>query len=78
MNVLLRFDDAAFDDLIASLMIHYLEGCAPVLAEVRRILRPAGRLFTYVDHPIVAYTSQKQRPGYFAPTSYRLECEGSV
>jgi ubiquinone/menaquinone biosynthesis C-methylase UbiE len=40
----LPFDDAAFDDEVASLVLHCLEDWGPTLAELRRVLRPGGRL----------------------------------
>jgi SAM-dependent methyltransferase len=66
----LPFADSAFDDVVASLMLHYLEDWEPTLAELRRVLGPGGRLIASVDHPFVAYTIQDPRPDYFAPTSY--------
>ncbi|MEV6924837.1 class I SAM-dependent methyltransferase [Dactylosporangium sp. NPDC051485] len=66
----LPFADGAFDDVIASLVLHYLEDWGPTLAELRRVLRPGGRLIASVDHPFVAYTIQDPRPDYFATTSY--------
>ncbi|MGW2223105.1 class I SAM-dependent methyltransferase, partial [Nonomuraea sp. NPDC001684] len=35
----LPFPDDAFDDVIASLVLHYLEDWGPALAELRRVLR---------------------------------------
>ena len=52
----LPFADGAFDDVVASLVLHYLEDWGPTLAELRRVLRPGGRLIASVDHPFVAYT----------------------
>ncbi|MBO0869296.1 MAG: class I SAM-dependent methyltransferase [Micromonosporaceae bacterium] len=66
----LPFADGAFDDVVASLVLHYLEDWGPALAEFRRVLRPGGRLIASVDHPIVAYTFEHPRPDYFATTSY--------
>lgn len=66
----LPFEDGAFDDVVASLVLHYLEDWGPTLGELRRILRPGGRLIVSVDHPIVAYTLQDPRPDYFATTGY--------
>ena len=40
-----------FDDVIAALVLHYLEDWAGPLAELRRVLRPGGRLIVAVDHP---------------------------
>ncbi|MEU9106145.1 methyltransferase domain-containing protein [Streptomyces xanthophaeus] len=69
----LPFDDAAFDDVVASLVLHYLEDWGPTLAELRRVLRPGGRLIVSVDHPFVAYAIQEPRPDYFATTSYSFD-----
>ncbi|POX55135.1 SAM-dependent methyltransferase [Streptomyces sp. Ru71] len=66
----LPFADGAFDDVVASLVLHYLEDWGPTLNELRRVLRPGGRLIASVDHPVVAYTIQDPRPDYFATTSY--------
>ncbi|MET9539700.1 class I SAM-dependent methyltransferase [Streptomyces sp. NPDC006553] len=69
----LPFDDGAFDDVAASLVLHYLEDWGPTLAELRRVLRPGGRLIASVDHPSVAYAFQDPRPDYFATTSYAFD-----
>jgi SAM-dependent methyltransferase len=69
----LPFDDGAFDDVVASLVLHYLEDWGPPLAELRRVLRPGGRLIASVDHPFVAYTISDPRPDYFATTSYTFD-----
>ncbi len=71
----LPFDDCSFDDVIASLVLHYLEDWTPTLLEIRRILRPGGRLFLSIDHPIVAYADATPRPDYFATTSYEFDWE---
>ncbi|TDD91153.1 class I SAM-dependent methyltransferase [Actinomadura rubrisoli] len=73
LNDRLPFDDGAFDDVVASLVLHYLEDWEPTLAELRRVLRPGGRLIASVDHPVVAYTIQEPRPDYFATTSYDFD-----
>jgi len=69
----LPFADGAFDDVVASLVLHYLEDWGSTLAELRRVLRPGGRLIASVDHPFVAYTIQDPRPDYFATTSYSFD-----
>ncbi|MFI5863905.1 class I SAM-dependent methyltransferase [Streptomyces sp. NPDC051546] len=69
----LPFADGAFDDVVASLVLHYLEDWGPTLAEFRRVLGPGGRLLASVDHPFVAYTVQDPRPDYFATGSYGFE-----
>ena len=38
----LPFPDNAFDDVVASLVLHYLEDWSAPLAELRRVLQPAG------------------------------------
>ena len=49
----LPFPDDTFDDVTASLVLHYLEDWGPALAELRRVLKPGGRLIVSVDHPFV-------------------------
>lgn len=66
----LPFADGAFDDVVASLVLHYLEDWGPTLAEIRRVLRPGGRLIASVDHPFAAYTNRDPRPDYFASGDY--------
>ena len=45
----LPFPDAAFDDVIACLVLHYLQDWTAPLAELRRVLRPGGRLL-FAEH----------------------------
>src|SRR4051794_2762432 len=73
LNGRLPFADGAFDDVVASLVLHYLKDWGPALAELRRVLRPGGRLIASVDHPFVAYTISDPRPDYFATTSYTFD-----
>ncbi|MFC8428305.1 class I SAM-dependent methyltransferase [Streptomyces sp. NPDC057253] len=47
----LPYLDDTFDDVVASLVLHYLEDWGPALAELRRVLKPGGRLIASVDHP---------------------------
>lgn len=64
----LPFLDDAFDDVIASLVLHYLEDWGPTLAELRRVLRPGGRLLVSVDHPFVIPLMRHmagEKPKYF-------------
>jgi SAM-dependent methyltransferase len=51
----LPFPDGAFDDVVASLVLHYLEDWGPTLTELRRVLRPDGRLIASVDHPFAIH-----------------------
>ncbi len=64
----LPFSDGAFDDVVASLVLHYLKDWGPTLTELRRVLTPGGRLLVSVDHPFVAYGIQRLQghsPNYF-------------
>ncbi|MGW4501083.1 class I SAM-dependent methyltransferase [Micromonospora sp. NPDC004336] len=68
----LPFDDGAFDDVVASLVLHYLRDWKAPLSELRRVLRPGGRLLLSVNHPRVLEASD---PGadYFSVTEYSDE-----
>ncbi|GIH78685.1 class I SAM-dependent methyltransferase [Planobispora longispora] len=64
----LPFPDGAFDDVVASLVLHYLEDWGPTLTEFRRVLRPGGRLLVSVDHPFVITLMRHmagEKPSYF-------------
>jgi SAM-dependent methyltransferase len=65
----LPFADAEFDDVVASLVLHYLEDWAGPLSELRRVLRPGGRLMVSVNHPC-AYAIVYPEADYFAVTKY--------
>ena len=62
----LPFPDAAFDDVIASLVLHYLEDWTAPLAELRRVLRPGGRLIASVMHPIHGHPVVRPGAAYWA------------
>ncbi|MGW0071574.1 methyltransferase domain-containing protein [Streptosporangium sandarakinum] len=62
----LPFPDAAFDDVVASLVLHYLEDWTAPLAELRRVLTPGGRLIVSVNHPFADYLSGGPGTDYFA------------
>jgi SAM-dependent methyltransferase len=69
----LPFPDGAFDDVTASLVLHYLEDWGPALAELRRVLKPGGRLIMSVDHPFVTTMMQREagrEADYFATYNY--------
>jgi len=51
----LPFPDDTFDDVVASLVLHYLEDWGPTLAELRRVLTPGGRLIVSVEHPFAIF-----------------------
>jgi SAM-dependent methyltransferase len=57
----LPFPDGAFDDVIASLVLHYLKDWGPTLTEFRRVLAPGGRLIVSVDHPFAVLRRQQMR-----------------
>jgi SAM-dependent methyltransferase len=71
----LPYPDAAFDDVIACLVLHYLRDWTAALAELRRVLTPGGRLIVAVDHPFAIALMQREaghKPDYFA-TENRTE-----
>jgi SAM-dependent methyltransferase len=61
----LPFAAGAFDDVVGSLVLHYLEDWTAPLAELRRVLRPGGRLLLSVNHPMV-YPALNPGTDYFA------------
>ncbi|GAB3717656.1 class I SAM-dependent methyltransferase [Nocardiopsis nanhaiensis] len=65
----LPFADGAFDDVVASLVLHYLRDWTGALAELRRVLKPGGRLVLSVNHPIV-YKWLNPEADYFAVTEW--------
>jgi SAM-dependent methyltransferase len=65
----LPFADAGFDDVVASLVLHYLEDWTVPLSELRRVLKPGGRLMVSVNHPC-AYAIVYPEADYFAVTTY--------
>ncbi|ANZ39175.1 methyltransferase [Lentzea guizhouensis] len=68
LNDPLPYADRTFDDVIASLVLHYLEDWGPALEEIRRILKPGGRLLASVDHPFAIHAihrAQGLRTNYF-------------
>lgn len=74
----LPFAGAEFDDVIASLVLHYLRDWAPTLAEFRRVLKPGGRLIASVNHPMMVNLTHRHegpRPDYFAAYTWTDEFE---
>jgi SAM-dependent methyltransferase len=72
----LPFPDGAFDDAIASLVLHYLEDWGPTLAELRRVLKPGGRLIVSVDHPfaiVLMHREAGRKADYFATSNWTAE-----
>jgi SAM-dependent methyltransferase len=68
----LPFPDGAFDDVIASLVLHYLQDWGPTLAELRRVLRPGGRLIMSVNHPLI-FKLIRPEADYFATSRWSDE-----
>ncbi|MDR7254352.1 SAM-dependent methyltransferase [Nocardioides sp. BE266] len=65
----LPFGTGEFDDAVASLVLHYLEDWSGPLAELRRVLRPGGRLVVVVNHPVIRPVVYPDED-YFATTAY--------
>lgn len=74
LNDPLPFADNAFDDVVACLVLHYLEDWTAPLAELRRVLAPGGRLIVAVNHPYVYKVSYPDRD-YFSTHEWGLECD---
>ncbi|MDX6291564.1 MAG: hypothetical protein QOH50_639 [Kribbellaceae bacterium] len=68
----LPFADGEFDDVVASLVLHYFRDWAEPLAELRRVLKQRGRLILSVNHPIV-YRVVYPEADYFAITQHAEE-----
>ncbi|MFJ9370774.1 class I SAM-dependent methyltransferase, partial [Nocardia sp. NPDC101769] len=54
----LPFSDNAFDDVVASLVLHYLQDWGPTLTELLRVLKPGGRLIVSVEHPFAIWITE--------------------
>jgi ubiquinone/menaquinone biosynthesis C-methylase UbiE len=65
----LPYPDDRFDLVVASLSLHYVEDWASALAELRRVLKPGGRLIVSIIHPTV-YAIVYPEADYFALTQY--------
>jgi ubiquinone/menaquinone biosynthesis C-methylase UbiE len=68
----LPFPDAAFDDAVACLVLHYLQDWTAPLAELRRVLVPGGRLVVAVNHPFI-YKLIRPEGDYFATEEWSDE-----
>ena len=62
----LPYPDAAFDDVVASLVLHYLGNWTAPLAELRRVLKPGGRLIASVMHPLLGHPLVRPGADYWA------------
>lgn len=65
----LPLPDGGFDDVVASLVLHYLRDWAAPLAELHRVLRPGGKLLMSVNHPTVRLITHPDED-YFATWQY--------
>ncbi|TLP94404.1 class I SAM-dependent methyltransferase [Nesterenkonia salmonea] len=70
----LPYGDHSFDVVVCSLALHYVKDWIQPLAELRRVLRPGGRLIVSVPHP-AAYMFNYQDRDYFALAQYSEEFE---
>jgi SAM-dependent methyltransferase len=72
----LPFGDGAFDDVVAALVLHYFQDWTAPLAELRRVLKPGGRLIAAVDHPFAVNITHREagrKPDYFATYNHTAE-----
>jgi len=70
----LPFEDETFDDVAASLVLHYLEDWQAPLAEIRRVLKPGGRLVASINHPFARLMNEPTED-YFATREYDEEVD---
>ena len=68
----LPYADGEFDDVVVSLVLHYLQDWSAPLAELRRVLKPGGRLLLSVNHPRILESSDPDAD-YFSVTQYSEE-----
>jgi SAM-dependent methyltransferase len=70
----LPYAQHSFDAACASLVFHYLEDWSAALAQLRRVLKPGGRLLISVNHPLL-YPLTHPGGQYFKTTKYTDELE---
>src|ERR1700689_4570282 len=72
----LPFPADTFHDVPAPLVLPYLQDWGPALAELRRVLKPGGRLIVSVDHPFAVNLMHREvgrKPDYFATYNHTAE-----
>ncbi|MBD2845361.1 class I SAM-dependent methyltransferase [Paenibacillus sp. IB182496] len=62
--------EAAFDVVLSSLALHYVEDYGAVCARVQRCLAPGGRFVLSVEHPI--FTARAAQDWHYGPQGERL------
>ncbi len=65
----LPFRTGEFDDVVAALVLHYLEDWSGPLAELHRVVKPGGRLILAVNHPVIRPVVYPDED-YFVTSSY--------
>lgn len=65
----LPYADESFDVACASLVLHYLRDWEAPLSEIRRVLRPGGRLVAAVNHPLACAMTENK---YFGIVQHEL------
>lgn len=65
----LPFGTGEFDDVVASLVLHYLEDWSGPLVELRRVVKRGGRLILSVNHPVIRPVVHPE-DDYFATSPY--------
>ncbi len=69
---LIIFEDACFDLVVCSLVLHYIEDWTAVLSEFHRILRENGMLLFSINHPTTGFL-KFQPENYFKITQVEDE-----
>jgi ubiquinone/menaquinone biosynthesis C-methylase UbiE len=65
----LPYDDHSFNVVVCSLALHYLKDWVAPLKELRRVLRPGGRLVVSVPHWAVYMSNYRDRDFSLSPSA---------
>ncbi len=68
----LPFEDAAFDWVVANLVLHHVEPLAPLLESVLRVLRPGGRFAALEPAPLTGMLQHEATSANEAPLRPRF------